>query len=152
MAPKSRLRLPPPELVDNLISRWPRLNLVERGEEAQRIVALGFSRRALANALDCSEGVIRRYLQLASLPASTRAALAAGASAKYVLMLKHQAQPLPELDSDQQQRVNENRIIRCCLEEVRPWLNRHLPWARCAEKIVGLMKQDRAGSGLLGSA
>ena len=58
MPRKSRLLLPPSELINDLIRRWGRLNLVERGEEAQRILALGYSRRAFARALNCSEGVI----------------------------------------------------------------------------------------------
>jgi hypothetical protein len=97
---------------------------------------LGFSRRALASALGCSEGVIRRYLKLASLPAPSRAALAGGASAKHVLMLKRQSLALPELDSDQQQRIAEERIIHRCLEEVRPWLHRYLPWAGYREQFL----------------
>jgi len=136
MPQKSRLLLPPPELVDDVIRRWGRLNLVERGQEAQRILALGYSRRAFASALNCSEGVIRRYLKLAALPAPTRAAVAAGASAKEILKLKRYCQPLPELDAGQQRRFAEDRLIDCCLEEARPWLLRHLPWAGYREQFL----------------
>jgi hypothetical protein len=43
---------------------------------------------------------------------------------------------LPELDSDQQQRIAEQRIIHRCLEEARPWLNRYLPWAGYREQFL----------------
>jgi hypothetical protein len=36
---------------------------------------------------------------------------------------------MPELDTDQQRRIMEDRIMQRCLEEVRPWLSRYLPWA-----------------------
>ena len=136
MPRESRLYPPPPGLINDLLARWPRLNLVERGQEAQRTLNLGFSRRALATALNCSEGVIRRYLKLAALPAPTRAAVAAGASAKQVLQLKRQGPPLPELDPEQQRRIAEDRLIARCLEGARPWLNRYLPWDGYREQFL----------------
>lgn len=95
----SRLHLPSAPLIAHLALHWPRLNLVERGDELEKILALGFSRRALALSLGWSEGTVQRNLKLSKLPAPTRAAVATGASAKLVLLAQRQGEPLIAVDA-----------------------------------------------------
>lgn len=136
MSRSSRLLLPPATLTADLAQRWPRLNLVERGDELEKILALGFSRRALALGLDWSEGTVRRNLKLANLPASTRAAMAGGCSAKLVLNRQRRGEPLPRVDVAAAQRAYEERLLARCMEEAGPWLQRQLLWAGYQEQFL----------------
>lgn len=136
MARYSNLRLPPHKLTLDLMGRWPRLNLVERGDELEKIVALGFSRRAIARGLGCSEGMVRRNLKLAKLPASARAAIAVGHSAKEVLSAKLRGEPLPLVDIAAAKRAYKERLLARCMDEAGPWLLRHLPWPGYKEQFL----------------
>lgn len=73
-----------PELL-RLKKEWHRLSLLECGERLAALVSQGWSRRALARRLKCSEGIIRRNLRIASLPPQERDAIRAGESAQAVL-------------------------------------------------------------------
>lgn len=136
MTRPSRFRLPPLKLTAHLARRWPRLNLVERGDELEKILALGFSRRALALSLSWSEGTIRRNLKLSQLPVSTRAAIMAGCSAKRILNAQRRGLPLPKIDCIDARRALEQRWLDRGAQEVLPWLQRHLPWAAYQEQFL----------------
>jgi hypothetical protein len=112
------------------------LNLVERGDELEKIIALGFTRRALALALGWSEGTIRRNLKLAKLPLATRAALASGCSAKLTLNKLRRGEPLPGVDAAMAQFTDERRLLDRCMEEAGPWLRRHLPWPSYRDQFL----------------
>lgn len=136
MSRSPRIRIPLPSITADLDRRWTRLNLIERGEELGKLLALGFSRRALALALGWSEGTVRRNLKLSQLPAPTRAAIAGGFSAKRVLSRQRRGEPLPAADAAEAQSAAEQRLLGRCIEEVGPWVRRHLPWAAYQEQFL----------------
>lgn len=136
MPRSSRLHLPPDSITADLARRWSRLNLVERGEELEKLIALGFSRRALGTALGWAEGTIRRNLKLAHLPAATRNAIAVGHSAKEVLSAERRGEPLPAIDAAAARSYADERLLDRCIEEVGPWLQRRLPWRGYQEQFL----------------
>ncbi len=90
--------------LSELRARWARLGTMERVERLRALIDKGFSRRAIARGLECSEGLIRQLLELESLTAEERQAVSDGSlSVKKALRNVHarktggtQRQPKPD--------------------------------------------------------
>ena len=90
--------------LSELRARWARLGTMECVERLRALIDKGFSRRAIARGLECSEGLIRQLLELESLTAEERQAVSDGSlSVKKALRNVHarktggtQRQPKPD--------------------------------------------------------
>lgn len=65
---------------NSLRTDWNALSSVQRGFRLKQLKAAGCTNRGLAVDLDCTEGLVRRDLKIAELPASQLRAIEAGAN------------------------------------------------------------------------
>ncbi|MFB3921432.1 MAG: hypothetical protein ACE145_06895 [Terriglobia bacterium] len=108
-----------------LQSDWPGLSALHRGLRLRELIDAGNSRRALAKALGCSEGLVRQLLRLTSLTGDEKQSMQEGElscrQALKITGVRRVRARQERLASDQQERAKHiDVLVAAALEWIQP--------------------------------
>ncbi len=108
--------------MEELQHDWETLSLAERGRRVGSIVRLGVSRRAIARALKCSEGILRRNEAIASLPDEDQAAIAQGEPAEKFLKAKQRLRGAERQQKRLCEEQSTSRLSSDAARQIAEWI------------------------------